>query len=246
MSLSEKDIRNNIHTILDQVHAAATSANRRPDEIKLVVVSKRQPIERIEKAARAGIKIFGENYAEEIEPKKQALTEFPDLEWHMIGHIQSRKARVVAENFDYVHSIDSLNLAVRLNRILEENNAVLPVLLEMNVSSEESKGGWPAWEAAQWEKLFPEIEQILQCPRLQVRGLMTMPPLFADPEMVRPYFSRLARLRDFLAARYATLDWKELSMGTSADFQIGVQEGATFIRIGQAILGPRPAKGAEA
>ncbi len=242
MSLTEEQIRENLQRIEERIHKAAASAHRAPESVKLLVVSKRQPVEVVENAARAGVKLFGENYAEEIEPKRKALSALPGVQWHMIGHVQSRKVKIVAEMADYVHSIDSLELALKLNRALEEKNRALPVLLEMNVSSEESKSGWAAWDENHWEALLPDIEGILACPRLQVHGLMTMPPLEADPEMVRPYFSRLARLRDFLAARYPAKDWRELSMGTSADFEIGIQEGASFIRIGQAILGPRPAR----
>lgn len=242
MSLSEMEIYANLQRVMEHIHTAARSARRSPEEIQLVVVSKRQPVELVENAARAGVTLFGENYAEEIGPKRQALMAYPNVAWHMIGHIQSRKAKIVAETVDYVHSLDSLELAQRLNRLLEEKDATLPVLLEMNVSSEESKSGWPAWDESGWEQLLPDIEGILACPRLRVRGLMTMPPLYDDPEEVRPFFTRLARLRDVLARRYPAVDWKELSMGTSSDYAVGIQEGATFVRIGQAILGPRPAR----
>lgn len=242
MSLSEGDIRNNLQRVMERIETVATSANRAPDSVKLLVVSKRQPLEVIESAARAGVKLFGENYAEEIEPKRQALAAFPGVEWHMIGHIQSRKAKIVAELVDYVHSVDSLELAQKLDRSLAERGRDLPILLEMNVSSEASKSGWAAWEDARWDELLPDIEGVLACSRLHVQGLMTMPPLFENSEMVRPFFTRLAHLRDYLAARYPGSSWQELSMGTSADFEVGIQEGATFVRVGQAILGPRPAR----
>ncbi len=242
MSLSESQIRVNLQRVMERIRESAASAHRAPESVKLLVVSKRQPIDVVENAARAGVTLFGENYAEEIEPKRKALSIFPDVQWHMIGHVQSRKVKIVAEMVDYVHSIDSLELAVRLNRAIEEKGRELPVLLEMNVSSEESKSGWAAWDESRWNALLPDIEGILACSRLHLRGLMTMPPLFEDPESVRPYFTRLARLRDFLAARFPATDWRELSMGTSSDFEVGIQEGATFVRIGQAILGPRPAR----
>lgn len=239
MSLSEADIRNNLESVRNRIQAAAASANRTSALVKLVVVSKRQPADTIEKAVRAGATCFGENYAEEVEAKQLTLAGYPGLQWHMIGHIQSRKLKIVTERFDYVHSLDSLTLAQKFNRILVEKQAILPVLLEMNVSSETSKGGWPAWDQSQWELLKPEMESVLACVNLKIRGLMTMPPLFDDPQMVRPYFTRLAKLRDFFAACYPAADWAELSMGTSADFEIAIQEGATFVRIGQAILGSR-------
>lgn len=244
MTLSEKEIRANLQAVMERIHTAAASVGRDPAAIRLVVVSKRQPIDVMIQAARAGITQFGENYAEEIGPKQAALAEFPGLQWHMIGHIQSRKAKMVAECVDYVHSLDSLDLAIRLNHMLEEKGARLPVLLEMNVSSEASKGGWPAWDEGKWEDLIQEIDGVLACPQLGICGLMTMPPLYDDAEAVRPYFARLARLRDYLASRFPAANWAELSMGTSVDYTEGIQEGATFIRIGQAILGPRPARNA--
>ncbi|HWQ04749.1 MAG TPA: YggS family pyridoxal phosphate-dependent enzyme [Longilinea sp.] len=239
MSLSETEIRNNLAEVMGRIQAAAASVNRSVDAVKLVVVSKRQPADAIEKAVRSGAVIFGENYAEEVAAKQQALASFPGLQWHMIGHIQSRKARFVAHQFDYVHALDSLDLAKKLNGILAEKETYLPVLLEMNVSSEASKGGWPVWEKNSWDEIRPEIESILSCQYLQIRGLMTMPPLFDNPQEARPFFSRLAIFRDYLAKCYPAADWTELSMGTSADFEIAIQEGSTFVRIGQAILGPR-------
>jgi pyridoxal phosphate enzyme (YggS family) len=165
--------------------------------------------------------------------------EFPNVEWHMIGHCQSRKAGLVAARFDMMHSLDSLKLAGKLSRALQEHQRTLPVLLEMNVSGEENKGGWEAWDEEQWERLIPEIEQILMLETLKIKGLMTMPPLFENPEAVRPYFIRLRRLRDWLAGKLPQISWEELSMGTSADFCVGIEEGATYVRIGTAILGSR-------
>lgn len=239
MSLSEIEIRNNLDTIRNRIQVAAASANRTSDLVKLVVVSKRQPAGVIEKAVLAGATEFGENYAEEVEGKQQVLARYPGLHWHMIGHIQSRKLRIVADRIYYVHSLDSLQLAIKFNRILAEKKKILPVLLEMNVSSEASKGGWPAWDQSKWDLLKPEIESILACSNLKLCGLMAMPPLFDDPKKVRPFFTRLAKLRDFFAACYPASNWAELSMGTSVDFEIAIQEGATFVRIGQAILGYR-------
>jgi PLP dependent protein len=157
----------------------------------------------------------------------------------MIGHVQSRKARMVAANFNMVHSIDSAKLAGRLNQYSFDLDRRLPVLLEFNVSGEESKFGFSAWEQRQWKNLTPEIEKILTFSNLDVRGLMTMPPFFDDPEFTRPYFQRLRQLQEFLARLYPQVIWKDLSMGTSVDYIAAIQEGATFIRIGQAILGPR-------
>ncbi len=157
----------------------------------------------------------------------------------MIGHVQSRKARPVAELFDYLHSLDSLKLARRLDASCGEFGRRLPVLLECNVSGEETKFGYPAWQEDRWDALLPEINEIASLPNLELRGLMTMAPYLDNPEQARPYFSRLRRLRDFLQSRVAGASLSELSMGMSADYQVAIEEGATWVRIGTAIFGPR-------
>ena len=138
-----------------------------------------------------------------------------------------------------MHSLDSVRLANKLDRALDEAGRRLPVLLEMNVSGEESKGGWAAWDEKHWELLCAEIEQVAAIDSLIVKGLMTMPPLSADSEKTRPYFARLRQLRDWLGKKFPQIDWGELSMGTSMDFEVAIEEGATFVRIGTAILGAR-------
>jgi hypothetical protein len=231
-------IRKRYLRTLNQIAAAATAVGRLPEAVRLVVVSKSQPLEVVQAALAAGISVFGENYAEEAVEKITALKEAA-VEWHMIGHVQSRKADMIAANFTMLHSLDSTKLAGRLDRLCGELDRTLPVLLEFNVSGEESKFGFPAWDEKRWPDLEPGIEQILAFPHLRVDGLMTMPPFFDDPERTRPYFQRLRRLQEFLANRFPQSQWKELSMGTSLDFVAAVQEGATFVRVGQAILGPR-------
>jgi PLP dependent protein len=237
-----KDMVSTIHEryqdALSRIAEAAAASGRNSKEIRLVVVSKSQPLEVIQAAVEAGITVFGENYAEEALGKIAAIKD-AGVEWHMIGHIQSRKAAMVAGNFNMVHSLDSLKLAGRLERICGEFNKTLPVLLECNVSGEESKFGFPAWDEDHWSDLAPLIEQIIAFDHLQVCGLMTMPPLSDDPENTRPYFRRLNHLREYLEGTYTQVSWKELSMGTSVDYLVSVQEGATLVRIGQAILGPR-------
>ena len=231
-------IRDRYLHILAQIADVAAGCGRGPGTVQLVVVSKSQPLDVIRAAIAAGISTFGENYAEEAVGKIIALKE-TTLEWHMIGHVQGRKADLVAANFAMLHSLDSLKLAERLERFCGELNRTLPVLLEFNVSGEESKFGFPAWMEENWRELEREIEQILALPHLRVRGLMTMPPFFDDPESTRPYFQRLRHLQEFLVKRFPEQQWNELSMGTSVDFVAAIQEGATFVRIGQAIFGPR-------
>jgi len=231
-------IRDRYQLTLAQIAETAARSGRLPSEVRLVVVSKSQPLEIVRAAVAAGISSFGENYAEEAVEKIAAL-KGTAVEWHMIGHVQNRKAIMVAANFNMVHSLDSLKLAGRLNHFCSELIKILPVLLEFNVSGEESKFGFSAWDEAGWPDLEHEIEEILALPHLRVCGLMTMPPYFNNPESTRPYFQRLHNLQEFLAKRFPKAEWKELSMGTSVDFVTAIQEGATIVRIGQAIFGPR-------
>ena len=235
-------IRENYQYTLNQIANAARKSKRAPNEIRLVVVTKSQPIEIVQAAIEAGVRILGENYPEEAVTKMQSLAEQSGVEWHMIGHVQSRKARLVADHFALLHSLDSLKLAQRLNRFAAERNHVLPVLLEFNVGGEESKAGWNASEETRWEALLPDVASILDLPGLRVQGLMTMPPLGTDPEDSRQFFVRLRQLRDYLATRFPRADWHELSMGTSADYTIAVEEGATLVRVGTAIVGARKYK----
>ncbi len=223
--------------VLEQI----ANAGHRSGNLKtrLVVVSKSQPLEIVQAAFAAGIRSFGENYAEEA-VKKITKMQQNTIEWHMIGHVQSRKAALVAAHFTMLHSLDSLKLATRLDRLCEGLGRTLPVLLEVNVSGEESKFGFPAWMEKRWSEQLPVFEGIVGLPNLQVRGLMTMPPFFDEPDKTRPFFQRMRRLQEFLKMQIKQADWSELSMGTSADFLTAVEEGATIVRVGQAIFGPRP------
>ena len=227
-----------LHT-LDQIATAARKANRDPKEIRLVVVTKSQPLEIVQAAIEAGVKILGENYPEEGVMKIQSLAGQSGVEWHMIGHVQSRKARLVADHFALLHSLDSLRLAQRLDRFAAQQNRVLPALLEFNVGGEESKSGWSAHDESNWDRLHPQIKTILDLPNIRVHGLMTMPPLSDDPEDSRRFFLRLRLIRDHLAFTFPQADWRELSMGTSADYVVAVEEGATLVRVGTAIVGAR-------
>ncbi len=236
-------IRERYQQTLDAITASARKAGRDPDSVRLVVVTKLQPIEIVQAAIEAGAHILGENYPEEAVQKITQLQSQTGVEWHIIGHVQSRKARLVAEHFALFQSLDSLKLAERVDRFAAEFKRVLPVLLEFNVGGEESKSGWHASDEVHWTDLLEDVSAVAALPHLQVRGLMTMPPLFADPETAPPYFQRLRRLRDFLTKHMPQVEWRDLSMGTSADYTVAVEEGATLVRVGQAILGQRPRHG---
>ncbi len=232
-------IREKYMLTLDRIATAARKSGRDPDQIRLVVVTKSQPLEIVLAAIEAGVRIFGENYPEEGVTKIQSLAPQSGVEWHMIGHVQSRKARLVTEHFALLHSLDSLKLAQRLDRFASEIDRVLPVLLEFNVGGEASKSGWEASDESAWNSLVPEIAPVVELRHLQIRGLMTMPPVGTDAEDSRRFFHRLRLLRDRLATEFPGEDWRELSMGTSADYTVAVEEGATLVRVGTAIVGER-------
>jgi pyridoxal phosphate enzyme (YggS family) len=236
------EIKFNLEIVNDKLVRAAIKSGRNPDKVRLIVVTKSQPLDVVKAAIKAGAVLLGENYAEEGLDKIIALDNESGVEWHMIGHVQSRKAALVANNFSLLHSLDGIKLAKRLDRVLGESDKELPVLLEFNVGGEESKYGWQASDEKKWQQFLPDMKQILDLSHLRVTGLMTMPPYYENPDLIRPYYSKLGKLRDYLAKQFPDTNWKELSMGTSIDFEIAVEEGATYIRVGQAILGERLTK----
>ena len=233
-----KLIQDNFLRVQENITQAAQSVDREADAVKLVVVTKGHPVEIAQAVVDAGARCLGENYVEHALPKIEALAD-QQIEWHMIGHVQSRKARPVSEHFAWVHSVDRLKIARRLNNFAAEFGRVVPILLECNVSREESKFGWQAWDEAHWPEFAAAISPLMDLPNLEVRGLMTMPPFDPDPEKSRPYFEKLRRLRDFLTDQFPQANWAELSMGMSGDYEVAVQEGATIVRVGTAIVGRR-------
>jgi pyridoxal phosphate enzyme (YggS family) len=230
----------NLQSVQERISAAVERAGRSPDAITLVAVTKTQSPAMIQAAYELGLRHFGENRVEEAEAKVGGLP--ADITWHMIGHIQSRKAKRVVPLFDVIHSVDSLKLAQRLDRLCADRAVPLPVLLECNVSGEASKYGFQAdgWseDAALRKRLLSTVGDIAALPRLQVQGLMTMAPIVADPEHVRPVFAQLRWLRDELAEAYPGSDWHHLSMGMTDDFEVAIEEGATIVRVGRAIFDP--------
>lgn len=239
-------IEQNLRQVQERIAEAALRAGRDPAEVTLVAVTKTFPPEVILEAYAAGLRHFGENRPEEGAEKipiVNAAVPGPRPTWHMVGHIQSRKADLVVDCYDVVHSVDRLKIAQRLSRFAVEVGREIPVLLECNVSGEATKFGFAVnrWEedAAQREAFFAEGAAILALPGLRVEGLMTIAPLTDDPERVRPVFARLRALRDALRERFPRLPWSELSMGMTDDFEVAVKEGATMVRIGRAIFGPR-------
>ncbi len=233
--MAEQELRDNIARVQERIDAAKRRAGR-VDTVLLVAVSKTQAADTVAAAYHAGLRIFGENRVEEAGPKAVAVAALiapsPPPQWHMIGHLQSRKAADALPWAALVHSVDTPRLASRLSCAVPAGQQ-LPVLLEVNVSGETSKDGFaPATLAA-------GVEAIAELPGLRIEGLMTMAPLVEDPEQARPVFRQLRLLRDDLARRYPTASWRHLSMGMSDDFEIAIEEGATLVRIGRAIFGAR-------
>jgi pyridoxal phosphate enzyme (YggS family) len=244
-----------IAAVQREIAAACQRANRAPDSVTLIAVSKTHPASDVVEAIHAGLRSFGENRIEEALGKMPAvadlladqavdLAETP-VQWHMVGHVQSRKARYVASGFAMLHSLDSVHLAERLSHFVaeQETQPDLDVLLEINVSGEESKYGW---NAAHWQDdpavrrvLWDDVTQILDLPGLNVRGVMTMAPIVEQAEDARPVFVALRELRDALANDFPASEWTELSMGMTDDYPVAIEEGATLVRIGRAIFGPR-------
>lgn len=264
MVSSHIDIAANLARVRERIRAAARRAGRDPAEVTLVAVTKTYPIEVIQVAYQAGVQNFGENRIEEGRGKIAAFSEWltgraeasQPPNWHMIGHLQSRKAADALAHFHIIHSVDSLKLAERLNRLAERDadkslgphgmlggRLPMPVMLECNVSGEASKYGFAL---SRWREdreirknFFDSVGHILELPQLRLQGLMTMAPIVPDPEEVRPVFIALRLLRDALASEFPSAEWRHLSMGMTDDFEVAIEEGATLIRVGRAIFGPR-------
>lgn len=233
-------IRQNLEVVESRIFRAVEKSDRDLNEIKLIAVTKMVPIDTIKAAIKVGIRCFGENYAEQAAEKIAALETDVNLEWHMIGHIQSRKTDTVCEYFDMVHSLDRMKIAKYLDQYARENDKVMPVLIEVNLSGEDSKYGWQASDEDRWPSLIPIFQQIGSYSNIEVRGLMSMPPLFNDPESTRPIYKRMRRLQQFLREELPDIIWGELSIGTSFDYEVAIEEGATMVRIGTEIFGSRP------
>ena len=218
------DIAANIREVHGRIALACERSHRSSEEITLVAITKGAEASIIRTAFDCGIKNFGENRVQEAEEKIAQLSDLrPDVTWHMVGHLQSNKAKTAVELFDIIHSVDSVKLADILNRRAEKP---LPVLLEVNVSGEVTKGGFSVGEIA------VAVEEIRQLHGLKVMGLMTIAPFVAEPEEIRPVFRKLRELRDSLRLEH-------LSMGMTDDFEVAIEEGATMLRIGRAIFGER-------
>lgn len=236
MSRTSGTIEANLRDVRRRMRQAAERSGRDPSQIQLVAVTKGRSANEVRAASAAGLSVFGENRVDEGRMKIDELSALVGVTWHMIGHIQSRKARDVVGAFSLIHSVDRLKIAERLDAFAGQAGIRQAVLAECNVSGEASKGGWPMHLEDEWEGRLPEFEKLGRLENLDVQGLMTMAPWTADRSVLSDVFGRLRRLSRFLADHLPGNRWDELSMGMSDDFEIAIEQGATMIRLGRAIF----------
>ncbi|HYR82816.1 MAG TPA: YggS family pyridoxal phosphate-dependent enzyme [Terriglobia bacterium] len=217
------DVGENCRRVLDRMHEAAARSGRDPRAIRLIAVTKTVPVEKIRQAVEGGVSNIGENRLQEALSKREGLQNLP-VTWHFIGHLQTNKAKKVLENFDWIQSLDRPELAEKLNQWASRP---VPVMIEVKLHEEPNKSGVGEPGLAEFVKEFARFD------RLQLRGLMVIPPFFENPEEARPYFRKLRSFGD----RFGLA---ELSMGMSHDFEVAIEEGATMVRIGTALFGERP------
>jgi PLP dependent protein len=228
----ESTVKANIERIRSVIAGAASRAGRKVSDVRLMAVTKTVDDDRIVEAIEAGVDIIGESYVQEAKRKIEKMGK--GVEWHMIGYLQSNKAKYAVKLFDMIHSLDRMDLAIELNRRSNAQDMAMKVLIEINISGEKTKSGVPYAEAMQL------VRDISSLDNLSIQGLMTMAPWFDDPEDARPYFKALRELRDrIIDANIARAEMRELSMGMSGDYEIAVEEGATIVRVGRSIFGER-------
>jgi len=221
--------------VQERISEACRKVGRRLEEVGIVAVTKSFPAEVVRAAVAAGLNEIGENRVQEARAKRALLGNLPGVHWHLVGHLQKNKAGLALALFDWIHSVDDLELARVLERRAAALGRTVPILLEVNVGEEPSKFGFPPRE----EVLFRAVEDMLSLPHLRLEGLMTVAPIASDPEEVRPVFARLRTLRERLRERFPEAPWTHLSMGMTDDYVVAVEEGATLVRLGRAILGER-------
>lgn len=224
-------VKENYLKIRENIEKVCVKIGRNPEEIKILGASKAQPVEKIKEAFEAGIKLFGENYVQEAEKKIKELQTYP-IEWHFIGRLQTNKVKKALNLFSVIESLDRLELAYEIQKQAEKLKKEVSVFIEINIGKEKSKAG-----------VFPEdlekfIEEVLKLEKIKIKGFMSLPPYKSEVEEVRPYFKKVRELfekfKPFLGE-----DFRELSMGTSLDYLVAIEEGATLIRIGEALFGKR-------
>jgi pyridoxal phosphate enzyme (YggS family) len=233
-------LKNRLEQVNDSIYRTCQESNRSSKDVTLIAVTKRQPAHLIASLFSLGVKDIGENYVQEVMQKQAALDELSGkLNWHLIGSLQRKKVKFLPGNFTMMHSLDRMSIAQELNTEFAKAGFLFPVMLQVNVSGETTKSGWLIPEGKISTVFLEDVEKILQLPSLKVCGLMTMPPLSSQPEASRPFYLSLRKIAEGLNAYFNSEIFTKFSMGTSFDFPIAIQEGATHVRIGEAILGPR-------
>lgn len=228
------DVAANYRKVIDRISEAALKAGRNPQEIKLLAAGKSQNVETVQAAITAGVRIIGENYVREAESKRQVISEA--VEWHMIGHLQRNKVKAALNTFDLIQSLDSVALALELDKEGRRNGKTVRTLIEINLGDEHSKSGIGQ------DKVEELVKRVSELAHLQVDGLMAVPPFKENPEESRPYFCALRELQMELQGwKIPNGSFNELSMGMTHDYPIAIEEGATIVRIGTALFGPRKA-----
>ena len=231
------NLSENYNKVLENISIAASRSGRPAEAVRLVVVTKGQSVNKIREVIAAGASDLGENYPEETIQKINEMGSLASsVRWHMIGHLQSRKIKYVIQAFACMHSIDRTSIASELNARLDRP---MDVLLEVNLSGEESKGGFLLAEPKSWPGFSKIVSDLSKLEKLRIIGLTTMPPYAQEPETSRPIFRKCKELCDFVAKETGLTTMKEISMGTSLDYLVAIEEGATFVRVGEAIMGPR-------
>ena len=225
MSLAE-----NLNSIQQRIHAACARADRDPASVMLLAVTKTQPPEIVNEAGKLGLMFFGENKIQEAKAKIPLCS--GKLRWHFIGHLQTNKCRDAVELFDMIQSVDSLHVAQEISKRAEQAGKTMPILLEVNLAGEASKFGYRP------DKLEAELQQLNTLPRLEIHGFMTVPPWTSNAENVRPIFRQMRELKQ-RAEQGLGAPLPHLSMGMTGDFEVAIEEGATIVRIGTALFGPR-------
>ncbi|HET7840461.1 MAG TPA: YggS family pyridoxal phosphate-dependent enzyme [Terriglobia bacterium] len=228
-----ESIYDNVRRVQERIAAACQRSGRRPEDVKLVAISKTFPAERVREAYHAGLREFGENRVQEAAAKRAALADL-GITWHLVGHLQTNKAKTARELFQWVHSVDTIRLAQKLHQAASAGSARLRVLIEVNLAGEESKSG------TRPQDVLPLAEEISRLGLLELRGLMAIPPIVENPEDARPYFRRLREMAEQLAGqKIAGITMADLSMGMTHDFEVAIEEGATIVRVGTGIFGGR-------
>ena len=227
-------VAENLNAVKERIAKVAARVGRDPEGIVLVAVTKTLPADRVREAIEAGHRVFGENYVQEAQPKVEALGR--QVQWHLIGHLQRNKVKPACDLFDLIHSVDSLPLAQEIERRAAQRGIVMPILIQVNVGDEVTKSGVDPTE------VHALVREVARLPHVALKGLMSVPPPVENPEDVRPSFVQLRALAERIdREKIPGVAMVELSMGMSHDFEVAIEEGATLVRVGTAIFGPRPA-----